>query len=104
MPRDRWRIERAARATAAKRPSGAFFPPPRLPSRDHRRADHGKGAGSEPADIDSPWPTGHWFADRTSAKRAAVHALLAAGHSRRSIQRQLGMTYRTVQRLADAPR
>ncbi|WP_443044176.1 ISL3 family transposase [Streptomyces sp. NBC_00353] len=56
----------------------------------------------ESADSDSPWPTGHRFADRTRAKHATVHALLAAGHSRRSIQRQLGMTYRTVQRLADA--
>ncbi|MFE7268338.1 transposase [Streptomyces sp. NPDC057592] len=55
-----------------------------------------------PAENGSPWPTGHRFADRTRAKHAAVHALLAAGHSRRSIQRQLGMTYRTVQRLADA--
>lgn len=50
----------------------------------------------------SPWPTGHRFADRTRAKHATVHALLAAGHSRHAIQRQLGMTYRTVQRLADA--
>ncbi|MGW4823708.1 ISL3 family transposase [Streptomyces sp. NPDC004227] len=57
-----------------------------------------------PADGDSPWPTGHRFADRTRAKHATVHALLAAGHSRRSVQRQLGMTYRTVQRLADAAR
>jgi hypothetical protein len=40
----------------------------------------------------------------TRAKHAAVHALLAAGHSRRSVQRRLGMTYRTVQRLADAAR
>ncbi|CAN3985956.1 Mobile element protein [Kitasatospora purpeofusca] len=45
---------------------------------------------------DQPWPTGFRFADRTRARHAAVHALLAAGHSRRSIQRQLGMTYRTV--------
>jgi hypothetical protein len=57
-----------------------------------------------PAENGSPWPTGHRFADRTRARHAAVHALLAAGHSRRSIQRQLGMTYRTVQRLADAAR
>lgn len=48
----------------------------------------------------------HWdrFADRTRATHAAVHALLAAGHSRRSIQRQPGMTCRTVQRLAGAAR
>ncbi|MGK3111191.1 hypothetical protein [Streptomyces sp. WAC05858] len=50
----------------------------------------------------SPWPTGHRFADRTRARHATVHALLEARHSRRSIQRQLGMTYRTVKRLADA--
>ncbi|MET8646151.1 ISL3 family transposase [Streptomyces sp. NPDC004675] len=52
----------------------------------------------------SPWPTGHRFADRTRARHAAVHALLEAGHSRRSIQRQLGMTSRTVKQLADAAR
>ncbi|WP_328959044.1 transposase [Kitasatospora purpeofusca] len=51
---------------------------------------------------DQPWPTGFRCADRTRARHAAVHALLAAGHSRRSIQRQLGMTYRTVKTLADA--
>ncbi|MFD7121463.1 hypothetical protein ACFWAA_31140 [Streptomyces sp. NPDC059922] len=50
----------------------------------------------------SPWPTGHRFADLTRARHAAVHALLEAGHSRRSIQRQLGMTWRTVKQLAEA--
>ncbi|MFD8692997.1 ISL3 family transposase [Streptomyces sp. NPDC059651] len=50
----------------------------------------------------SRWPTGHRFADRTRARHAAIHALLEAGHSRRSIQRQLGMTWRTVQRFAGA--
>ncbi|WP_309055319.1 ISL3 family transposase [Streptomyces sp.] len=50
----------------------------------------------------SPWPRGHRFADRTRARHAAVHALLTAGHSRRSVQRQLGMTYRTVKQFADA--
>jgi transposase len=49
----------------------------------------------EPTDSGSPWPTGHRFADRTRAQHAIVHALLAAGHSRRSSQRQLSMTYRT---------
>ncbi|QIY68085.1 transposase [Streptomyces sp. RLB1-33] len=44
------------------------------------------------------------FADRTRARHATIHALIEAGHSRRSIQRQLGMTYRTVQRFADAAR
>jgi transposase len=50
----------------------------------------------------SPWPRGHRFADRTRARHATVHALLKAGHSRRSVQRQLEMTYRTVKQLADA--
>ncbi|MGC5530408.1 transposase [Streptomyces sp. SR-10] len=49
----------------------------------------------------SPWPRGHRFADRTRARHAAVHALLKAGHSRRSVQRQLRMTYRAVKQLAD---
>ncbi|MEV8046865.1 hypothetical protein AB0P02_23905 [Streptomyces griseoluteus] len=51
---------------------------------------------------ESPWPRGHRFADRTRSRHAAVHALLEAGHSQRSIQRQLGMTWRTVKQLADA--
>ncbi|MFI9047348.1 transposase [Streptomyces sp. NPDC053427] len=54
------------------------------------------------ADSSSPWPTGHRFADRTRARHAAVHALLEAGHSRRSVQRQLGMAWHTVKRFADA--
>ncbi|MFF0415555.1 transposase [Kitasatospora sp. NPDC004745] len=53
-------------------------------------------------DADQPWPTGFRFADRTRARHAAVHALLSAGHSKRAVQRQLGMTYRTVRALADA--
>ncbi|MFF8919478.1 ISL3 family transposase [Streptomyces sp. NPDC015032] len=50
----------------------------------------------------SPWPTGHRFADRTRTRHAAVHALLEAGHSLRSVQRQLGMSWHTVKRFADA--
>ncbi|MFF3215497.1 ISL3 family transposase [Streptomyces sp. NPDC002886] len=50
----------------------------------------------------SPWPTGHRFAERTRAKHATVHALLAAGHSKRSIARQLGMGFSTVLRFAHA--
>ncbi|WP_381805081.1 ISL3 family transposase [Streptomyces niveus] len=52
----------------------------------------------------SPWPTGHRFADRTRTVHATIHALVEAGHSRRAIQRQLGMTSRTVKRYADAAR
>lgn len=50
----------------------------------------------------SPWPTGHRFADRTRTVHATIHVLVEAGHSRRAIQRQLGMTSRTVKRYADA--
>ena len=42
------------------------------------------------------------FADRTREKHAKMHALIAAGHSLRSISRQLGMTHRTVGRFAHA--
>ncbi|MFD0078674.1 ISL3 family transposase [Streptomyces sp. NPDC127166] len=50
----------------------------------------------------SPWPTGHRLAERTRAKHATVHALLAAGHSKRSIARQLGMGLNTVLRFSRA--
>ncbi|MFI7360433.1 ISL3 family transposase [Streptomyces avidinii] len=61
-------------------------------------------AEADPAEesSDSPWPTGHRFADRTRTMHATIHALVEAGHSRRAIQRQLGMTSRTVKRYADA--
>ncbi|MFG2721737.1 transposase [Streptomyces sp. NPDC048416] len=42
--------------------------------------------------VNQPWPTSHRFADRARARHTEVHALLAAGHSRRAVQRQLGMT------------
>jgi transposase len=50
----------------------------------------------------SPWPTGHRFAERTRAKHATIHALLSAGHSKRSVARQLGMTLNTVLRFSRA--
>ncbi|WTW50315.1 ISL3 family transposase (plasmid) [Streptomyces sp. NBC_00015] len=50
---------------------------------------------------DSPWRSER-FANRVRARHATVHALLEAGHSRRSIGRQLNMTHRTVKSLADA--
>ncbi|WUR85898.1 hypothetical protein OG967_47715 [Streptomyces phaeochromogenes] len=55
----------------------------------------------EPAAL-SPWPTGHRFAERTRAKHATIHALLAAGHSKRSVARQLGMTLNTILRFSRA--
>ncbi|GAA3481680.1 transposase family protein [Streptomyces yanii] len=41
------------------------------------------------------------LAGQAAARLAAVHALLKAGHSRRSVQRQLGMSWRTVKQFAD---
>ncbi|QWA26732.1 hypothetical protein KJK32_46195 (plasmid) [Streptomyces sp. JCM17656] len=50
---------------------------------------------------DSPWRSER-FANRVRARHATVHALLEAGHNRRSIGRQLNMTHGTVKSLADA--
>ena len=50
----------------------------------------------------SPWPTGHRFAERTRAKHATIHSLLAAGHTKRSIARQLGMALNTILRFSRA--
>ncbi|WP_425473479.1 transposase [Streptomyces xiamenensis] len=52
---------------------------------------------------DPPWRS-HRFANRIRARHATVHAMLEAGHSRRSIGRQLHMTHHTVKSLADAAR
>ncbi|MEU4732092.1 ISL3 family transposase [Streptomyces sp. NPDC023588] len=79
----------------------------------HRRCLHVLAPAAPQAEADpapatdpatSPWTTSSRFADRTRARHATIHALIEAGHSRRSIQRQLGMTYRTVQRFANAAR
>ncbi|MBF4135791.1 transposase [Streptomyces albidoflavus] len=51
----------------------------------------------------SPWKSDR-FANRIRARHVTVHALLEAGHSRRSIGRRLHMTHRTVTSLADAAR
>lgn len=56
---------------------------------------------AEPAPS-SPWPTGHRFAERTRVKHATIHALLAAGHSKRSVARQLGMGLNTILRFSRA--
>ncbi len=57
-----------------------------------------EGTADEPAPsdekADSPWRSER-FANRVRARHATVHALLEAGHSRRSIGRQLNMTHRT---------
>lgn len=46
---------------------------------------------------DSPWRSER-FANRVRARHATVHALLEAGHSRRSIGRQLQMTHQPRRR------
>ncbi|MBA6439116.1 ISL3 family transposase, partial [Streptomyces sp. GMR22] len=96
---DRWHLwhnlsEAAERCVADHRAClRAETPVPRRPSQPR----------DEPTDASgSPWSTGHRFADRTRANHATVHALVAAGSSRRVIERQLRMTSRTVKRLADA--
>ncbi|WP_157880398.1 hypothetical protein [Streptomyces katrae] len=75
-------------------------PAPRLPT-------PGTGAtGGAPAGVESARVVA--VADRapvrerTRAKHATVHALLAAGHSKRSIARPLGMGLSTVRRFAHA--
>ncbi len=96
---DRWHLwhnlsEAAERAVAQHRRCLRTLVPA-VPEPDPEPAPEEESPGS-------PWSTGHRFADRTRARHADVHALLDAGHSRRSIQRQLGMTWRTVNQLADA--
>ncbi|MGC0334765.1 hypothetical protein RKD23_007755 [Streptomyces sp. SAI-170] len=71
------------------------------PPREHGRVTGARTKASE-SPASSPWPTGHRFAERTRAKHATVHALLAAGHSKRSIARQLGMGLNTVLRFSRA--
>ncbi|MFD6326901.1 ISL3 family transposase [Streptomyces sp. NPDC058442] len=96
---DRWHLwhnlgEAAERAVARHRPCLRVLVP--------------EPAGKETGDPTLPEeaPTSPWksdrFANRIRARHATVHALLEAGHSRRSIGRQLHMTHRTVKSLADA--
>ncbi|GAA4888131.1 hypothetical protein GCM10023237_01700 [Streptomyces coeruleoprunus] len=98
---DRWHLwhnlsEAAERAVAQhRRCLRALVPATRDP-------EPGPAPEEEPSG--SPWPTGHRFADRTRSRHASVHALLEAGHSLRSVQRQLGMAWHTVKRFADAER
>ncbi|MEV2254480.1 hypothetical protein AB0I94_28525 [Streptomyces sp. NPDC050147] len=49
----------------------------------------------------SLWPTGAPVR-RTHPQRATTHAFLAAGHSKRSVARQLGMTLNTILRFSGA--
>jgi transposase len=93
---DRWHLWHNLGEAAEKcvyRHRACLRPAPEPPEEPHQ-------APESPAS--SPWPTGHRFAERTRAKHATVHALLAAGHSKRSIARQLGMGLNTVLRFSRA--
>ena len=81
---DRWHLWHNLGEAAEKcvyRHRGCLRPTPAQPEEPQEEAE---GAAL------SPWPTGHRFAERTRAKHATIHALLAAGHSKRSVARQLG--------------
>ncbi|MDQ0776288.1 hypothetical protein QF026_004754 [Streptomyces aurantiacus] len=75
-------------------------PAPQL--RTSRAGTAGGTPGGTRADRVIPWPTGHRFTERTRTKPATIHALLAAGHSKRSVARQPGMTLGTILRFSCA--
>ncbi|WP_413106159.1 transposase [Streptomyces sp. Inha503] len=89
---DRWHLwhnlSEAAERSVAQHRRCLHVPTPAAP-----RPEPESAPAADPSA--SPWPRGHRFADRIRARHAAIHALLKAGHSRRAVQRQLGMTYRT---------
>ncbi|WSN61819.1 ISL3 family transposase [Streptomyces sp. NBC_01362] len=93
---DRWHIWHNLGQAAEKcvyQHRGRLRPSPAPPDEPQKEAD--------PA-MSSPWPTGHRFAERTRAKHATIHALLAAGHSKRSVARQPGMGLNTILRFSRA--
>ncbi|MEU9882579.1 transposase [Streptomyces phaeochromogenes] len=93
---DRWHLWRNLGEAAEKcvhRHRGCLSPAPQQPEKPQEEP--------EPA-ASSRWPTGHRFAERTRAKHTTIHALLAAGHSKRSVARQLGMTLNTILRFSRA--
>ncbi len=96
---DRWHLwhnlgEVAERCIAAHRACLRAVPPD---------ASEASPAAEVDPTPEQPWPTGHRFADRARARHAAVHELLAAGHSRRAIARRLRIGQNTVLKYADAP-
>nr|WP_246259944.1 ISL3 family transposase [Streptomyces typhae] len=87
---DRWHLWHNLGEAAEKcvyRHRGSLRP---MPKRSEERQEAAEPTAS------SPWPTGHRFAERTRAMHATIHALLAAGHSKRSVARQFGMTHNTI--------
>ncbi|MEU1566825.1 MULTISPECIES: ISL3 family transposase [Streptomyces] len=95
---DRWHLWHNLGEAAEKcvyRHRGCLRPVPAPPDEPQEQEE------AEPT-ASSPWPTGHRFAERTRAKHATIHALLTAGHSKRSAARQLGMTLNTILRFSRA--
>ncbi|MFI5809229.1 transposase [Streptomyces sp. NPDC051561] len=93
---DRWHLWHNLSEAAEKcvyRHRGCLRPTPAQPEEPQEKPE---------STASSPWPTGHRFAERTRAKHATIHALLAAGHSKRSVARQLGMTLNTIMRFSRA--
>ncbi|MET7852396.1 ISL3 family transposase [Streptomyces avermitilis] len=93
---DRWHLWHNLGEAAEKcvyRHRGCLRPTPEQPEEPREEPE---SAAS------SPWPSGHRFAERTRAKHATIHALLSAGHSKRSVARQLGMTLNTILRFSRA--
>jgi transposase len=91
---DRWHLwhnlgEAAERAVARHRQCLRVLVPE--PAADGE--DHDEPTPPEET-LTSPWKSDR-FANRIRARHATVHALLQAGHSRRSIGRQLNMTHRS---------
>ncbi|MFJ7103936.1 ISL3 family transposase [Streptomyces albogriseolus] len=89
---DRWHLwHNLSEAAERGRPAPPLPPSP-------RSCDPGTRAGARlrKEAVQFTLPTGHSFAERTRAKHATIHALLAAGHSKRSVARQLGMSQNTV--------
>ncbi|WP_318296027.1 MULTISPECIES: ISL3 family transposase [Streptomyces albogriseolus group] len=97
---DRWHLWHNLSEAAERGPPAPPLPP------SPRSCDPGTRAGARlrKEAVQFTLPTGHSFAERTRAKHATIHALLAAGHSKRSVARQLGMSQNTVQRFSRADR
>ncbi|MFE4023815.1 ISL3 family transposase [Streptomyces sp. NPDC059101] len=98
---DRWHLwhnlsEAAEQAVARHRQCLRVL----LPEPVEEGADEPTPSKEAPA---APWKSDK-FANRIRTRHATVHAMLKAGHSRRSIGRQLHMTHRTVKSPADAAR